>query len=99
MIDVREVELTRHADLWLRPAPGSELLLLGGILREVIDQGLDKKDWVEEQCEDPSTLLYYLHNLNLEEVASATQVSGESIAEAARNVWRRRQVGHLLLSG
>ena len=84
VIDVREVELTRHADLWLRPAPGSELLLLGGILREIIDQGLDKKDWVEEHCEDPSTLLYYLHNLNLEEVASATQVSGESIAEAAR---------------
>ena len=84
VIDVREVELTRHADLWLRPAPGSELLLLGGILREIIDQGLDKKDWVEEHCEDPSTLLYYLHNLDLEEVASATQVSRENIAEAAR---------------
>jgi predicted molibdopterin-dependent oxidoreductase YjgC len=84
VIDVREVELTRHADLWLRPAPGSELLLLGGILREIIDQGLDKKDWVGEHCEDPSTLLYYLHNLDLEEVASAAQVSRESIAEAAR---------------
>ncbi|MDE2940504.1 MAG: molybdopterin-dependent oxidoreductase [Chloroflexota bacterium] len=84
VIDVREVELTRHADLWLRPAPGSELLLLGGILREIIDQGLDKKDWVEEHCEDPSTLLYYLHNLDLEEVASVTQVPRESIAEAAR---------------
>ena len=84
VIDVREVELTRHADLWLRPAPGSELLLLGGILREIIDQGLDKKDWVEEHCEDPSTLLYYLHNLDLEEVTSVTQVPRESIAEAAR---------------
>ena len=84
VIDVREVELTRHADLWLRPAPGSELLLLGGILREIIDQGLDKKDWVEEHCEDPSTLFYYLHNLDMEEVASATQVSRDNIAEAAR---------------
>ena len=84
VIDVREVELTRHADLWLRPAPGSELLLLGGILREIIDQGLDKKDWVEERCEDPSTLLYYLHNLDLEEVAAATQVSRDRIAQAAR---------------
>ena len=84
VIDVREVELTRHADLWLRPAPGAELLLLGGILREIIDQGLDKKDWVEEHCEDPSTLMYYLHNLDMEEVVSATQVSRESIAEVAR---------------
>lgn len=84
VVDVREVEITRHSDLWLRPAPGSELLLLGGLLREIIDQGLDKKDWVEEHCEDPSTLLYYLHNLDLDEVASATQVSRENIAEAAR---------------
>ena len=84
VIDVREVELTRQSDLWLRPAPGSELLLLGGILREIIDQGLDKKDWVEERCEDPSTLLYYLHNLDLAEVAAATQVSRDRIAQAAR---------------
>ncbi len=84
VIDVREVELTRHATLWLRPAPGSELLLLGGILREIIDLGLDKKDWVEEHCEDPSTLLYYLHNLDMDDVASVTQVSRENISEAAR---------------
>ena len=84
VIDAREVELTRHADLWIRPVPGSELLLLGGILREVLDQGLDKKDWIEEHCEDPATLLYYLHNLDLEEVAAATRVTREAMAEAAR---------------
>ena len=43
VIDTREVELTRHANLWLRPAPGSESLLLGGILKEILEQGLDKK--------------------------------------------------------
>ena len=32
VIDTREVELTRQADSWLRPSPGTELLLLGGIL-------------------------------------------------------------------
>ena len=84
VIDSREVELTRHARLWLRPAPGSELLLLGGILREVLEQGLDDKEWVEEFCEDPATLLYYLNNLDLDEVSAATQVSRDDLAEAAR---------------
>ena len=84
VIDAREVELTRHADLWLRPAPGSESLLLGGILKEILEQGLDQKDWVEEHCEDPATLLYYLNNLDLAEVAAATQVPSERITEAAR---------------
>ncbi|MCY4367384.1 MAG: molybdopterin-dependent oxidoreductase [Chloroflexi bacterium] len=83
VIDVREVELTRHASLWLRPAPGTELLLLGGILREILDQGLDMKDWVDGYCEDPATLVYYLNNLDLDEIAAATQVSRDSMAEAA----------------
>lgn len=83
VIDSREVELTRHAELWLRPRPGTELLLLGGILREVLDQGLVKEQWVEEYCEDPATLFYYLRNLDLDEVAAATQVSRNSMALAA----------------
>ena len=84
VIDPREVELTRYANCWLRPAPGTELFLLGGILRELLDQGLDNKEWVEEHCEDPATLLYYLHNLDLDEIAAATQISREDMAESAR---------------
>ena len=84
VIDSREVELTRHAGLWLRPKPGTELLLLGGILAEVLNQSLEDKEWVAEFCEDPATLLYYLHNLDLGDVAATTQVSPDSIAEVAR---------------
>ncbi len=83
VIDSREVELTRHARLWLRPKPGTELLLLGGILSEILIQGLEDKEWVDEFCEDPATLLYYLHNLQLDEISATTHVSREVIAEAA----------------
>ena len=44
VIDSREVELTRYAHVWLRPAPGTEQLLLGGLLKSVIDQGFQKDD-------------------------------------------------------
>ena len=37
VIDPREVELTRYADVWLRPVPGTELMLLGGVF-EVRDR-------------------------------------------------------------
>ena len=84
VIDPREVELTRSADIWLRPAPGSELLLLGGFLRSIIDQGLERADWLEEHCESTATLEYALRNLDLDEVVLATNVSLERIAEAAR---------------
>ena len=84
VIDPREVELTRYAHCWLRPAPGTELLLLGGILREVLDQGLENSAWVEAHCEDPATLRYYLRILDLDEIAGITGVSRDCIAEAAR---------------
>ncbi|MCI0786155.1 MAG: molybdopterin-dependent oxidoreductase [Chloroflexi bacterium] len=84
VIDPREVELTRYADLWLRPLPGTELLLLGGILKSLMDQGLEQTEWLDQHCESPATLQYALHNLDMEQISSETQVSQESIAEAAR---------------
>ena len=84
VIDSREVELTRYAHLWLRPAPGTELTLLAGLLRSIVDQGLEREEWLEENCESPATLRYSLRSLDMEEIAKTTQVSADDIAEAAR---------------
>jgi predicted molibdopterin-dependent oxidoreductase YjgC len=46
VIDDREVELTRFASLWLRPFPGTVNVLLGGLLRAVIESGLASDDYV-----------------------------------------------------
>ncbi len=84
VIDSREVELTRYAHVWLRPAPGTEQLLLGGLLKSVIDQGFQKDDWLAENCESPATLQYALSALELEDISKITQVPLPDIAEAAR---------------
>ena len=84
VIDSREVELTRYAHLWLRPLPGTELALLAGVLRSVVDQGLERQEWLEENCESPATLRYALRSREIEEIAEITQVSADNIAEAAR---------------
>ena len=84
VIDSREVELTRYAHVWLRPVPGTEQLLLGGLLKSVIDQGLQKDDWLAENCESPATLQYALSSLDLGNISNITQVPLSDIAEAAR---------------
>ena len=84
VIDSREVELTRYAHLWLRPAPGTELMLLAGLLRSIVDHGLERRDWMDENCESAATLAYALHSMEMEEIAETTQVPSEDIAEAAR---------------
>jgi predicted molibdopterin-dependent oxidoreductase YjgC len=84
VIDSREVELTRYAHMWLRPVPGTELTLLAGVLRSIVDQGLEREEWLEENCESPATLRYALRSREIDEISETTQVSAEDIAEAAR---------------
>ena len=59
-------------------------MLLGGILRCLIDQGLEQSEWMDKNCESPATLHYVLHGLDLDEVSRVTGVSLEDMAEAAR---------------
>ena len=40
VIDQRETELTKYAKLWLKPYPGTEVDLIGGLIRSIIDQSL-----------------------------------------------------------
>jgi predicted molibdopterin-dependent oxidoreductase YjgC len=89
VIDPREVELTRYAHLWLRPRPGTELLLLGGMLKTILDEGLDDGEWVDEQCLEidgapGADLRRAVESVDLGGVARETGVSQEQIMEAAR---------------
>ena len=84
VIDPREVELTRYAQSWLRPTPGTELLLLGGVLKSLLAQDLEHQEWIDEWCEDPATLRYALDSLEFDQIVAATHVSQDAINEAAR---------------
>ncbi len=83
VIDTREVELTRYADLWLRPVPGTELLLLGAILKQVFQEDYIDGAWLAEHADSYDTLVYELERLDDDTIA-ATGVPLEDIARAAR---------------
>jgi predicted molibdopterin-dependent oxidoreductase YjgC len=84
VIDPREVELTRYAHSWLRPVPGTELLLLGGILKSLLAQGLEKGDWLAQRCDDLAALRSALNSLEIDRIVQVTGVSSEAMAEVAR---------------
>ena len=84
VIDPREVELTRYAQIWLRPEPGSELMLLGGTLKAVFEEGLQDLAWLQDHCEGTDDLIRALADLDLEVIARETGVSEVQIREAAR---------------
>jgi anaerobic selenocysteine-containing dehydrogenase len=49
--DPREIGLCRLAHIWLRHNPGTDVPLLMGMARVILDEGLLNRDFIERQCE------------------------------------------------
>ena len=84
VIDPRETELTRYARIWLRPMPGSETALIGGIIRAIIDESLDDHEFLADRCENVKDFRNSLWDFDLVKVSAITAVPQEQIQEAAR---------------
>ena len=84
VVDPRETELTRYADVWLRPIPGSETALIGGMVRVIVDESLDDHDFLADHCEGVEQLRNSLWEFDLIRVEAATGIPQERIREAAR---------------
>jgi len=82
--DPREIPLCRKATLWLRQRPGSDLALLSGMARVILDEGLYDKKFVAERCENFEDFKESLKAFDLATVEKLTGVPAATIAEAAR---------------
>ena len=84
VIDSREVELTRYAHQWLRPKPGTELLLLNGLVKSLLHQGLERRDWLFENCTGLEPLRENMSSLVMADISAQTGISKDEIDAAVR---------------
>ncbi|MBI4180921.1 MAG: formate dehydrogenase subunit alpha [Chloroflexi bacterium] len=80
----REIGMVRLADLWLRQHPGTDVVLLMGMMRVIVDEGLLDSAFIEQRCENFDAFKESLKNFDLDSAAEITGVPGEQIAAAAR---------------
>ena len=80
----REIDLCRFASLWLRHSPGSDVALLMGMMRVIVDEGLFDSDFVTARCQDFDAFRDSLRGFDLDFVEQVTGVSREKVTEAAR---------------
>ncbi len=80
----REIDLCRWADLWLRHKPGTDVALLMGMMRVIVDEGLLDSSFIKARCENFDAFRESLENFALDTVESITGVAKDKIAEAAR---------------
>jgi formate dehydrogenase alpha subunit len=79
-----EIGLVREAHIWLRHRPGTDVVLLMGMMKVIVDEGLMDSTFIEERCENYDFFKDSLKNYPLNVVENITGVPGEKVAEAAR---------------
>jgi len=80
----REIELVSDASLWLQHKPGSDVALLMGMMRVIVDEGLLDSSFIAERCENFDDFNKSLNKFNMDFVEQITGVPREKLAEAAR---------------
>jgi len=80
----REIDLVRFAHLWLQHRPGSDVALLMGMMKVIVDEGLLDRAFIDERCEDFDVFRESLEGFDLAFVERTTGVAGGKIVEAAR---------------
>ena len=84
VINPREIKLVRYADLWLRLRPGTDVALIMGMARVILEQGLQDRTFIEERCRDFQDFQESLKEFSLDKVENITGVPREQIVEAAK---------------
>ncbi len=80
----RRIDLCRHAHVWLKQRPGTDVALLMGMMRVIVDEGLFDSAFVEARCENFEEFRSSLAAFDLDTVERITGVPAGKIAEAAR---------------
>jgi formate dehydrogenase (NADP+) alpha subunit len=84
VINPMEVDFVRDADLWLRPRYGTDVALLMGLCRIILDEGLEDEGFIAERCEGFDEFKAELEHYPPERVAEITGVEPDLLMQAAR---------------
>ena len=80
----REIELTRYADIFIQQQPGTDVALLMGMMRVIVDAGLFDHEYIEARCENFEEFKKSLENYPPDFVQRITGVKWDKIVEAAQ---------------
>ena len=82
--DPRDIGLAQYSDLYLQHNPGSDVALIMGMIKIIIEEDLQDLEFIQSRCENFDELLESLEEFDLETVEQITGVKSEKIREAAR---------------
>ena len=82
--DPRMTWMAKRADVWLNLKPGSNIALLNGIIRVILDNGWENTQFINKRTEGIEKLRAKVQEYDLDRVEKLTGVAPDKIIEAAR---------------
>ncbi len=80
----REIALVNCAEIWLQHKPGTDVALLMGMMKIIVDEGLVDSNFITERCENFDAFKASLRDFDLDFVERVTGVPREVIIKAAQ---------------
>ncbi len=84
VVDPRQIKLTSHAHMWLRPNLGSDVAWINGLMHVIIQEGLHDQAFVDSRTTGFKELKAMVEKFTPEYVETITGIPQEQIIEAAR---------------
>ncbi len=84
VVEPREIELTRFANVWLRQKNGTDVAWLNGMMNVILEEGVEDKKFIEERCTDFDKLKETVKKYTPEYVEDITGIPADDLRKAAR---------------
>jgi formate dehydrogenase major subunit len=97
--DLREHELANRADLFVRPAPGSDLIWLSAVTKYIIDQGWHDESFLRDHVNDVEEYFASLDKYTLDYASEVTGMSKEHLIEIATSIHEAKTTSILWAMG
>lgn len=82
--DPRKNQIADFAELYVRHKPGTDVALLNGMMKVILDEGLENKDFISEKTEEYDAFKAVIEKIDLDEISSITGVAKEDIRTLAK---------------
>ena len=84
VLNPKRIELCDHADVWLREYPGTDVAVLNGMARVILDEGLWDERFVQDRTEEFDAWRGSVEEYTPEQVEALSGVPAAQLVEAAR---------------
>jgi predicted molibdopterin-dependent oxidoreductase YjgC len=84
VINPKEIDICRFAEIWLKPYPGTDLALIMGMCKVVVDEEAHDNSFIERHVDKFDDFKESLEDFSLGRVERITGVSRDVVEEAAR---------------